>query len=129
MARKRLHFTKFGDDNYPKREFEGQEDQSYGFNPAHKLQTGTFRGTFRIQNDDGSFITIGKVADLNEFGTAYYDANGRLLRKSTALNDIYYDPQDEYRARMLQGGSPVDGHMGTWKSQEGLDVVDLLEEE
>lgn len=34
-----------GSETYPKRSFDGQEDQSYGFSPAFKLQTGNTRGT------------------------------------------------------------------------------------
>ncbi len=32
-------------ESYPKVSYDGQEDQSYGFNPAFKLQTGNTRGT------------------------------------------------------------------------------------
>lgn len=33
-----------GNDSYPKRSYDGQEDQSYGFVDAFKLQTGNTRG-------------------------------------------------------------------------------------
>lgn len=38
-------FAKLGNDTYPKKSYEGSEDQSYGFVDAFKLQTGTMRGT------------------------------------------------------------------------------------
>ena len=40
---------------YPKREYDGQEDQSYGFNPARKLQTGSTRGNQQIR---GKFTVV-----------------------------------------------------------------------
>jgi len=49
---------------YPKRNYDGSENQSYGFTPAYKVQTGdsrgelTIKGLIRIVNSDGVVLLI-----------------------------------------------------------------------
>lgn len=49
-----------GDTTYPMRGFDGQEDQSYGFLDAYKVQSGRSRGENRVQ---GSYIVNDDVVD------------------------------------------------------------------
>lgn len=67
-----LKFAKIERNNkFPRQFFDGQEDQSYGFNPARKLQTGNTRGT----------QTVG-------FGGAKIDgANNRIVVTDPASGD------------------------------------------
>ena len=52
------------DDTYPKRTFDGQENQSYNFVPAYKVQTGesrgelTIKGIIRVVDSDGTVRLI-----------------------------------------------------------------------
>lgn len=51
-------------DTYPKKTYDGQENQSYGFTPAYKVQTGdtrgdlTIKGLIRIVDTNGTIRLI-----------------------------------------------------------------------
>lgn len=43
-------FAKLGsNESFPKKTYDGQENQSYGFTPAYKVQTGDSRGELSIK--------------------------------------------------------------------------------
>ena len=56
-----------------------------------QVGTGVMRGTQRVISTDGSYITIGEIPDSNgEFGIAHFNADGTLIKKSTAEADYRY---------------------------------------
>jgi len=67
MAKPSFARIKNGDDTYPTRSFDGGENQSYGFSPAFKMQSGTLRGTQGVGGENvridsaNQAIKIGKI--------------------------------------------------------------------
>lgn len=122
-----LAFSMFdGAESYPKRSYDGQDNQSYGFQSAGKLQTGTLRGTQLISSGDGSRIALGAIPGTDEFGIALFDAAGKMVRKIVATNDSFYNPVDNYNNSIRLGGAPSDGHTGIWVAKAGNVVSTLL---
>jgi hypothetical protein len=57
-----------------------------------QVATGVMRGTQRIVNTDGAYITLGVLPDGNgDFGIGYYDATGRRQKVDLADRDYLYD--------------------------------------
>jgi hypothetical protein len=57
-----------------------------------QVATGVMRGTQRIVNTDGSYITLGVLPDGNgEFGIGYYAADGTRQKVETAEIKYQYD--------------------------------------
>jgi hypothetical protein len=58
-----------------------------------QMGTGVMRGTQRISNTDGSYITLGVIPNSSpeEFGIAHFDADDTLIKKSTAEADYQYN--------------------------------------
>lgn len=57
-----------------------------------QVTSGVLRGTQRIVNTDGSYITLGVLPDGNgDFGIGYYDATGRRQKVDLADRDYLYD--------------------------------------
>lgn len=111
---------------YPTHSYDGQTDQSYGFTDARMLQSGTMRGTQTIAGTDGSKITLGSIANSNDFGIAFYDATGNMVGKIVAGTYYFYDPTDSYRNRIRIGSAPDDKRTGVWVSKTGNNVTSLL---
>lgn len=79
-----IDFARLNDDSYPKK--AAQEDQSYGFQPAFKLQTGNTRGTQVIGHGDTKIdgannrITVGGIIlDGNSNTITTQNADGSTL--------------------------------------------------
>src|SRR5690606_24566076 len=71
-----------------------------------QVATGVTRGTWRINNTDGSYITIGVIPDTeNEFGIAFFGADGQVIKKILALTEYLYDP-DTGKNIMQEGKLP-----------------------
>lgn len=61
-----------------------------------QMGTGVMRGTQRIVNTDGSYITLGEIPDSDgEFGLAFFTAEDVLITKSTAEADFRYNSDGE----------------------------------
>ena len=111
------------DGKYPLEFFEGQQDKPTGFVSPQLLQTGTLRGTQRIVNQDGSYITLGVIPNSNgEFGIAFFDKNNTIQAKITALTDYKYNPSTG--KNYLQTGKLPDGSYGTAWATDGYNVSD-----
>jgi len=131
------------DETYPKRSYDGGENQSYGFNPAFKLQTGNTRGTQSVgyggakidgANNrivvtnpmDGTSLGMGTIPGSDEFGFFALDANGVLIYKNVNGTQSYYNPVDSFNNSILIGAAPDDGRTGIWTGEIGQDVNELL---
>lgn len=89
------------------------------------MSTGVMRGTQRIVNTDGSYITLGVIPDTNgEFGIAYFDSDGNLIAKSTGVTDYKYDVDNN--KNYYQNGRLPDGSYGGVYVKEGYDVSDVV---
>lgn len=134
-----LKFAKIERNNkFPKQFFEGQEDQSYGFNPARKLQTGNTRGVqtvgfggARIDGANNRIIITDPTSNqtmgfgiipntLNEFGFFSLDANGKLITK--IVNGTTYVYKPDTQQNFLQSGILPDGSGGFIITKDGTEV-------
>lgn len=138
-----LNFSQIGgNETYPKQSFDGQEDQSYGFQPAFKLQTGNTRGTqtvgfggakidgannrFIVTNTvDGTSIGMGVIpgSTTNEFGFFSLDDEGNVIMKIVNGTRYIYNPQDDFN-NVMQDGLLPDGSGGWAVAAEGENVDD-----
>lgn len=137
-------FAKIGKNTgYPSKSYDGQEDQSYGFQPAFKLQTGNTRGTQTVgyggakidgannriiitNPTDGTSIGLGLIPDSDEFGFFSLDAEGRVIYKNIGGTQYYYNPVDDLNNSIIIGGAPDDGRTGIWTGRVGENVSALL---
>lgn len=106
--------------------------------------TGVMRGTQRIVNTDGSFITLGEIPNSNgEFGIAFftadevlvykslsnqqafYDEDGNLISKSTGTTDYKYDVSTG--KNYYQNGKLPDGTYGAIFVKDNVDVADVFD--
>jgi hypothetical protein len=84
---------------------------------------GVWRGTKRIINTDGSYITMGVIPDTDgEFGFAFFSASGDLIRKITAFTDFAYDV--DTGKNIMQTNKLPDGTYGWVVAAPGYDVED-----
>lgn len=147
-----LEFAKLGgNESYPKRDFDGGEDQSYGFNPAYKLQTGNLRGTQGVGyggvkidgarnrvtlEANNTRVTLGDTSDSDNItGVALADTTsgnnlvtlGRDITSGSATTGLMaYDGQNT--KRMLAGAFP-DGSVKIKLSQAGYDVATATDDQ
>lgn len=56
-----------------------------------QVATGVTRGTWRINNTDGSYITIGVIPNNGGFGFAFFDSSNNLVSKDTGVTEYVYD--------------------------------------
>lgn len=57
-----------------------------------QVGTGVMRGTQRIVDTDGSYITMGAIPETNgEFGFAFFDADGTLISKYLATEQSFFN--------------------------------------
>lgn len=106
-----------------------------------QMSSGVMRGTQRVVNTDGSYITLGEIPGTGgEFGIAFFDSTGAMLRKDTGTASTIYNSgvavmttdttgllfRDSSNRRIKIGKSPDDGRIGSWLSKVGQDVITLL---
>lgn len=87
-----------------------------------QMGTGGMRGTQRIMNTDGSYITLGVIPNTSDFGIAFFDSSDNLISKITALTDYVYDPttgKNVYQSKKLP-----DGTYGVAGANTGFNVSD-----
>lgn len=139
------------DTSYPQKSYDGQEDQSYGFQPAFKLQTGNMRGTQgvgyggvkidgahnRIQLDaNDTQVTIGDTSDTDNLtGVALYDPATQknvvtLGKDVTSGNETTgLTAYDSSGTRRLLAGTYPDGNIKIKLSQTGYDVATATDDQ
>lgn len=89
-----------------------------------QVATGVTRGTWRINNTDGSYITIGLIPNTdNEFGIAFFDANNDKQSVSTSLTDYKYNSSG---INYYQCGLLPDGTSGAIFTDGTVDVADVV---
>jgi hypothetical protein len=107
-----------------------------------QVASGVMRGTQRIQNVDGSYITLGEIPGTDgEFGFGFFDRDGNLIKKSTGTTDVLYNNGSEVYEldddgftfsdatdRRIRLGKDPDSTsaVGHWMSRDGIDVIDEL---
>lgn len=138
-----LNFSKIGgNESYPRVTFDGQEDQSYGFQPAFKLQTGNTRGTQTVgyggakidgannrivitNPADNTSIGMGTIpgSTTNEFGFFSLDSNNNLIMKIVNGTMYVYNPLDSFK-NVVQVGLLPDASGGMAVAKSTYDVAD-----
>lgn len=89
-----------------------------------QIGTGTMRGTQKVLNNDGSYITIGQIGDTSEFGIAFYDPAANLISKSNGMTDYKYDLSTN--KNYYQNGKLPDGSYGAIFVKSGVNVQDVF---
>lgn len=90
-----------------------------------QVGTGVTRGTWRMNNTDGSYITIGLIPNTdNEFGIAYFKSDNTRIFTIDATGFLF---SDSTVRRIKIGAAPDDGRIGIWTSKPNEDVITLLE--
>lgn len=137
-----LRFNSVGDGtNYPRQSFVGQTDQSYGFQPAFKLQTGNTRGTqivgyggakidgannrIVVTNPaDGTSVGMGIIpgSTTNEFGFFTLNSAGQVVEKTINGTRYIYNPTTG--KNVLQDGKLPDATYGWAVAADGFNVAD-----
>lgn len=106
-----------------------------------QVATGVTRGTWRINNTDGSYITIGLIPNSTEFGIAFFDSSNNLIFKNLGTGQSIYDGGDELvgidgtgflfsfndERRIKLGLKPDASDVGIYLTPAGTDVIDELE--
>lgn len=88
-----------------------------------QMQSGVLRGTQRINNIDGSYITLGEIPNSNgEFGIAFFNAEGTQLMTILANTITATDPTTGKKAALF--GILPDGTGGVAGANSGFDVVE-----
>ena len=88
-----------------------------------QVSTGVMRGTWQINNTDGSYITIGLIPDSTQFGIAFFDANNEKQSVSTSLTDYKYNSSG---INYYQSGLLPDGTSGVILTDGTVDVADVV---
>lgn len=90
-----------------------------------QMGTGVMRGTQRIVNPDGSYITIGAIPDTSpeEFGIAFFDSEDTRIFKITGESMIFYDKNNDNNS-VVQVGKLPDDTYGLAAANEGFSVED-----
>lgn len=95
---------------YPTVSYGSAGSNSAGFTQPYKQNSGVTRGTQIIANTDGSKVTLGKIANTNSFGIAFYDPNGNLLSTMVGATTTEYDASGNMR---VANGLLSTGEYGT----------------
>lgn len=107
-----------------------------------QVATGVTRGTWRINNTDGSYITLGEIPNSDgEFGIAFFDSDNNIVSKNLGPSQTIYGGDQEELVkvnstgflfsdstdrRIKIGTSPDDGRVGIWTTEPGIDVIEEL---
>lgn len=89
-----------------------------------QVATGVTRGTWRINNTDGSYITIGLIPNTdNEFGIAYFQSDNTRIFTIDASGFLFsYNSEN----RIKIGLKPDSSDIGIYLTPAGTDVIDEL---
>lgn len=87
-----------------------------------QVGTGAMRGTQRITNTDGSYMTLGAIPNTTEFGIAFYTVGGALVRKVTMLTDYLYDATTG--RNLMQIGKLPDASYNVAIAKSGFNISD-----
>lgn len=89
-----------------------------------QVATGVTRGTWRINNTDGSYITIGLIPNTdNEFGIAYFQSDNTRIFTIDASGFLFsYNSEN----RIKIGLKPDSSDIGIYLTPDGTDVIDEL---
>ena len=136
--------SKTDGNKYPQRAFEGQEDQSFGFTQARKIQTGNTRGVQTVgygqtkidgENNriiitnpvDNTQIGIGTIpgSTTNEFGFFSLDEDGNVVMTIIQGKLSMYDIDDDNNERMRVGKQP-DSSYNVVTAKEGFAIDDVF---
>lgn len=91
-----------------------------------QLSTGSMRGQQTILGADGSKIVLGLIPDTdNEFGISFFDRDGNVVKKITALTDYIYDASTG--DNVYQAGKLPDDTYGVAGANEGFEVEEGFE--
>lgn len=74
-------------ENYPRKSYDGQEDQSYGFSPAFKLQTGSMRGTQGVGTQSLVIDSSGKRIGIKKLTGSTADYAVELNEEGLSVSD------------------------------------------
>lgn len=108
-----------------------------------QVASGVTRGTWRMNNADGSYITIGVIPGTNdEFGIAFFDRDNNLISKNQGTTQYLYDTEGnliykntgetDYKydvttgKNWYQSGKLPDGTYGLVMAEPGYDVSELF---
>lgn len=89
-----------------------------------QVSTGVMRGTQRISNTDGSYMTLGVIPETTELGMAFYNADNTLNRRITGDNDYFYDT--EGNISILIGYPPSMTEPIVAIMKEGFDALESI---
>jgi hypothetical protein len=89
-----------------------------------QVSTGVTRGTQRISNTDGSYMTLGVIPETTELGMAFYNADNTLNRRITGDNDYFYDTDGNIS--ILIGYAPGIDEPIVAIMKEGFDALESI---
>ena len=89
-----------------------------------QVASGVTRGTQRISNTDGSYMTLGVIPETTELGMAFYNADNTLNRRITGDNDYFYDT--EGNISILIGYAPGVDEPIVAIMKEGYDAIESI---
>lgn len=93
-----------------------------------QVGTGVMRGTQRIVNTDGSYITLGEVPDdSGDFGIAFFNADDELVSKDTGATEYVYDLNTG--KNIVQFKKLPDGTFGLAIAKSGYDISEAITED
>jgi hypothetical protein len=89
-----------------------------------QVATGVTRGTQRIVNTDGSYVTLGEIPDgSGDFGIAHFNASGTIIFKNTGVTEYKYDVTGR---NYYQNGKLPDGSYGEAIAKSPYSVGDAI---
>jgi hypothetical protein len=88
----------------------------------NQIASGVERGTQRIYNTDGSYMTFGQIPNSTDFGIAFFDSSGFLVRKMLMTTDYVYDKTTN--KNIMQMVKLPDGTYGFAVATPGNNVAD-----
>lgn len=74
-----------------------------------------------INNTDGNSVILGVLPD-GDFGLAFLDSSGYMVRKSNIITDFWYDKATD--KNQIQNGLLPDGTYGEAVAKSGYNVSD-----
>lgn len=108
--------------NIPNNDVFGQSDRVQ----PRQVATGVTRGTWRINNSDGSYITVGVIPETtDDFGIAFFNSNGNMISKNQGNTQYVYDVANN--KNIIQIGLLPDDTYGFVVAKSGYDVSEAFD--